>query len=229
MQAPSSFEPFADERARLRDIASDRRRAWPIFQAPRKQRPPESARTFQKFLVTNMGKSPAGKTRTAGRNGGRESMRTSSACLRGVGRADDRRLGRDDRRQHVGARQFSDGAAERHCRRRREGGRRSADRSGREGSGQAAQPDPEFHRFRRRCDHRQPGRHGRDLRSDGAGGRGRHSARLREPRAGQSRHPARQPDLRRLGRERLRHARDRRRSAGCSRKRARKAAPTSSS
>ncbi len=46
----------------------------------------------------------------------------------------------------------------------KEKGVEAADRSGREGSGQAAQPDPELHRLGRRRDHHQPGRHRRHAR-----------------------------------------------------------------
>ena len=60
----------------------------------------------------------------------------------------------------------------------------------------------------RRRDHRQPGRHRRHAGDDQARRRRRHSAGLCQPPADQRRHAARKRRLRRLERERFRHARD---------------------
>ena len=86
--------------------------------------------------------------------------------------------------------------------------RRPADRGRAERRRQAARPDQQLRRLRGRRDHRQPGRH---LGHPGDVGRGRgrrHPDGLRQPRADQRRLAARQPGLRRLGRARVRHARD---------------------
>ena len=73
---------------------------------------------------------------------------------------------------------------------------------------QAARPDPQLRRLRRRRDHRQPGRHLGDRGDVQSRRRRRHPARLCQPRADQRRRPARRPGLRRLRRGRIRHAGD---------------------
>ena len=92
---------------------------------------------------------------------------------------------------------------------RQDAGRRDAAGRGRaERRRQAARPDQQLRRLRRRRDHRQPGRHLGHPGDVGCRRRRRHSAGLCQPRAGQRRHAARQPGLRRLERARLGHARD---------------------
>ena len=86
------------------------------------------------------------------------------------------------------------------------GRRKSAGRGRAERRCQAARPDQELRRFRRRRHHRQSGRHF-SYAGDVGRRRGRqYSAGLRQPRAGQRRHAARQPGLRRLERKGFGHA-----------------------
>ena len=153
---------------------------------------------------------PARTGRPDTHSGGRPNDE-KTACGRGALGADG--AGRDgaDRRRVDGAvrRQLPDRAQERHgglrqdARRRRPAGRGRAERRR-----QAARPDQQLRRLRRRRDHRQPGRHLGDPGDVGRGGGRRRAAGLRQPRADQRRHAARQPGLRRLGRARVRHARD---------------------
>ena len=121
-----------------------------------------------------------------------------------------RRDGAKRRRDDVEVRrQLPDRPAQRHAGLRDQQGRRDAAGRGRhQRRRQAAQPDPELHRRRRRRDHRQPGRyrcHGRHVcRSQ----HGRHPARLRQPSADQPRRPAREAGVRGVRRDAVRDARD---------------------
>ena len=103
-------------------------------------------------------------------------------------------------------RQLPDRAAQRHDRIWQDPGRREPAGRGRaERRRQAARPDQELRRVRRRRHHRQSGRHFGHAGDVGRRRGGQYSAGLRQPRAGQRRYAARQPGLRRLERKGFGH------------------------